>query len=393
MGHHHHHHHHHHSSGHIDDDDKHMLEMLKTPLYESHMAANAKMVDFSGWSMPINYGSQIQEHNNVREDCGIFDVSHMLAVDIQGSEAEKFLRYLLANDVAKLQENKAQYGCMLNHDAGIVDDLITYKVTDEHFRIVVNAGNRESDVAWFNQNAQNFDVAITPQTDLAIVAVQGPKAVAVIKRVVTKEIATEIEALLPFSFKFFSKWMVARTGYTGEDGFEVILPATQVKKFWDSLLENGAQPAGLGARDTLRLEAGMHLYGADMDTSTTPLERGLGWSVDLSDEHRDFIGKKAYFAKKAQGVDTKWVGVVLKTKGVLRAGQEIDFDNGEKGYITSGSFSPTLKVAIGLAYVPKQADNPVVNIRGKELEVELVKPKFVKNGKSLIYPYDVPDYA
>ncbi|ABI82461.1 glycine cleavage system aminomethyltransferase GcvT [Francisella tularensis] len=358
--------------------------MLKTPLYESHIAANAKMIDFSGWSMPINYGSQIQEHNNVREDCGIFDVSHMLAVDIQGSEAEKFLRYLLANDVAKLQENKAQYGCMLNHDAGIVDDLITYKVTDEHFRIVVNAGNRESDVAWFNQNAQNFDVAITPQTDLAIVAVQGPKAVAVIKRVVTKEIAAEIEALLPFSFKFFSKWMVARTGYTGEDGFEVILPATQVKKFWDSLLENGAQPAGLGARDTLRLEAGMHLYGADMDTSTTPLERGLGWSVDLSDEHRDFIGKKAYLAKKAQGVDTKWVGVVLKTKGVLRAGQEIDFDNGEKGYITSGSFSPTLKVAIGLAYVPKQADNPVVNIRGKELEVELVKPKFVKNGKSLI---------
>ena len=358
--------------------------MLKTPLYESHIAANAKMVDFSGWSMPIKYGSQIQEHNNVREDCGIFDVSHMLAVDIQGSEAEKFLRHLLANDVAKLQENKAQYGCMLNHNAGIVDDLITYKVDAEHFRIVVNASNRESDVAWFSENAKDFDVTITPQTDLAIVAVQGPKAVKVLKRVVTKEIATEIETLKPFSFKFFSKWMIARTGYTGEDGFEVILPAAQVKKFWNSLLENGAKPAGLGARDTLRLEAGMHLYGADMDTSTTPLERGLGWSVDLSDQHRDFIGKKAYLTKKIQGVDTKWVGVVLKAKGVLRAGQEIDFDNGEKGYITSGSFSPTLKVAIALAYVPKQANNPVVNIRGKELEVELVKPKFVKNAKSLI---------
>lgn len=358
--------------------------MLKTPLYESHIAANAKMVDFSGWSMPIKYGSQIQEHNNVREDCGIFDVSHMLTVDIQGFEAENFLRHLLANDVAKLQENKAQYGCMLNHHAGIVDDLITYKVNAEHFRIVVNAGNRESDVAWFSENAKDFDVTIAPQTDLAIVAVQGPKAVEVFKRVVTKEIATEIETLNPFSFKFFSKWMIARTGYTGEDGFEVILPAAQVKKFWNSLLENGAKPAGLGARNTLRLEAGMHLYGADMDTSTTPLERGLGWSIDLSDQHRDFIGKKAYLTKKIQGVDTKWVGVVLKVKGVLRAGQEIDFDNGKKGYITSGSFSPTLKVAIALAYVPKQANNPVVNIRGKELEVELVKPKFVKNGKSLI---------
>ncbi|KFJ43957.1 glycine cleavage system aminomethyltransferase GcvT [Francisella philomiragia] len=358
--------------------------MLKTPLYESHLAANAKMVDFSGWSMPINYGSQIQEHNNVRENCGVFDVSHMLAVDIQGKDAEKFLRHILANDVAKLEAGKAQYGCMLNHEAGIVDDLITYKIDSENFRIVVNAGNRESDVAWFRENSQDLDVKITPQQNLAIVAVQGPKAVEIVKHTVTTEVAEEIAKLKPFTFKFFSNWMFARTGYTGEDGFEIMLPADQVADFWDNLLENGAEPAGLGARDTLRLEAGMHLYGSDMNTTTTPLERGLGWSVDLSDENRDFIGKKAYLTKKSHGITTKWTGVVLKSKGVLRAGQEIDFDNGEKGYITSGSFSPTLKVAIALAYVPKEGANPIVNIRGKELVVELVKAKFVKNGQSLI---------
>lgn len=358
--------------------------MIKTPLFDSHIAANAKMVDFSGWSMPINYGSQIQEHNNVRENCGVFDVSHMLAVDIKGKDAAKFLRFVLASDVAKLIDGKAMYGCMLNHEAGIVDDLITYKVNSEHFRIVVNAGNRESDVAWFVDNSKDFDVEITAQKDLAIVAVQGPKAIEIVKHSVVKEIAEELDHLSPFSFKFFSRWMFARTGYTGEDGFEIMLPADEVVAFWSSLLENGAQPAGLGARDTLRLEAGMHLYGSDMNTETTPLERGLGWSVDLSDEGRNFVGKKAFLAKKAEGINTKWAGVVLKSKGVLRAGQEIDFDNGEKGYITSGTFSPTLKVAIALAYVPKQGENPIVNIRGKKLEVEIIRPRFVKNGESLI---------
>jgi aminomethyltransferase len=358
--------------------------MLKTPLYEAHVAANAKMVDFSGWSMPINYGSQIQEHNNVRENCGVFDVSHMLAVDIKGKDAEKFLRHMLANDVAKLLSNKAQYGCMLNHEAGIVDDLITYKIDEENFRIVVNAGNRESDVAWFRENAKGFDVEITPQEDLAIVAVQGPKAAQIVEHVVTSEIAEQLDHLKPFSFKFFSRWMFARTGYTGEDGFEIMLPADQAIDFWNNLLKHGATPAGLGARDTLRLEAGMHLYGSDMDSSTTPLERGLSWSVDLSDEDRDFVGKKALLARKAKGITTKWAGIILRSKGVLRSGQEIVLDNGEKGYITSGSFSPTLKIAIALAYVPKQGANPKVNIRGKELDVEIVKPRFVKNGKSLV---------
>ena len=267
--------------------------MFKTPLFEAHVAANAKMVDFSGWSMPINYGSQIQEHNNVRESCGVFDVSHMLAVDIKGHDAEKFLRHILANDVAKLVSSKAQYGCMLNHEAGIVDDLITYKIDSESFRIVVNAGNRESDVAWFRENAKNFAVEIIPQEGLAIVAVQGPNAAKVVEHVVTSEIAEQLDELKPFSFKFFSKWMFARTGYTGEDGFEIMLPADQVIDFWNSLLKHGATPTGLGARDTLRLEAGMHLYGSDMNSSTTPLERGLGWSVDLSDEDRKLYRQKS----------------------------------------------------------------------------------------------------
>ncbi|QIV95904.1 aminomethyltransferase [Allofrancisella inopinata] len=358
--------------------------MLKTPLYMCHLAANAKMVDFSGWSMPINYGSQIQEHNNVRENCGLFDVSHMFAVDIKGQDAEAFLRYLLANDVAKLGSNQAQYGCMLNHEAGIVDDLITYKVDSEHFRIVVNAGNRESDVAWFRKNAKNFDVNIAPQEDLAIVAVQGPKAADVVKQALSTDIAGKVLDLKPFTFSMFDKWMFARTGYTGEDGFEIILPAGNAVEFWNKLISLGASPAGLGARDTLRLEAGMHLYGSDMNINTTPLERGLSWSVDLSDELRNFIGKKAFLATKAKGIDTKWVGIVLRSKGVLRAAQEIVFDNGKTGYITSGSFSPTLKIAIALAYIPKDGGNPKVNIRGKLLEVEVVKPRFVKNGKSLI---------
>lgn len=358
--------------------------MLKTPLYDCHVNASARMVDFSGWSMPINYGSQIKEHELVRTSCGIFDVSHMLAVDIEGRDAENFLRNILANDVKKLQVNHALYGCMLNDDACIIDDLITYKVADNHFRIVINAGNRESDVAWFRENSKDFDVAITTCEDSAIIAVQGPNAKDIVAKSVGSSISSELVELKPFSFKLDGEWMYARTGYTGEDGFEIILPQSKAVDFWNTLLENGAEPAGLGARDTLRLEAGMHLYGQDMNTQTTPLERGLGWSVDLSDEDREFNGKKAYLAKKAQGVKTKWTGVVLHSKGVLRAGQEIDFDNGEKGYITSGSFSPSLKVAIALAYIPKEGTNPKVNIRGKELDVEVTKPRFVKNGKSLL---------
>ena len=358
--------------------------MLKTPLYDCHVVANARMVDFSGWSMPINYGSQIKEHENVRTNCGIFDVSHMLAVDIKGEDAESFLRSILANDVKKLEKNHAQYGCMLNHDAGIIDDLITYKVDDNHFRIVINAGNRDSDVEWFRQNDTDFAVDITACGDSAIVAVQGPNAEAIVNKAIDGRIEDRLTNLTPFSFLIEGEWMYARTGYTGEDGFEIMLPQNEVVDFWNKLIENGAEPAGLGARDTLRLEAGMHLYGQDMNTQTTPLERGLGWSVDLSDETREFIGKKAYLAKKVDGLKTKWAGIVLHSKGVLRAGQEIGFDNGEKGYITSGSFSPSLKVAIALAYIPKKGGNPKVNIRGKELEVEVTKPRFVKNGKSLL---------
>ena len=358
--------------------------MLKTPLFDCHLSANAKMVDFSGWNMPINYGSQLQEHNCVRNNCGIFDVSHMLGVDIYGSQAEEFLRHVLACDVVKLKVNSAQYGCMLNHDAGIIDDLITYRVGSDSFRIVINAGNRESDVAWFRENSKNFDVMLSTLENLAIVAVQGPNAVEVVSKSVPCNISAEVKSLKPFTFKQSGDWFFARTGYTGEDGFEIMMPGNEAVDFWNKILSNGGEPVGLGARDTLRLEAGMHLYGSDMNDSTTPLERGLGWSVDLSDETRDFIGKKRYLELKTQGVSTKWAGVVLREKGILRSGQEISFDNGSIGYITSGSFSPTLGLAIGLAYIPKVGSNPQVNIRKKLLEIEVVKPRFVKNNKSLI---------
>lgn len=358
--------------------------MFTTPLYNCHLSANAKMVDFSGWQMPINYGSQLQEHNSVRNNCGIFDVSHMLAVDIIGSQAEDFLRYILACDVIKLKSNSAQYGCMLNNEAGIIDDLITYKISNNYFRIVINAGNRVSDVEWFRENASKFDVSITTLDDLAIVAVQGPNAIDVVCKSVSKNIANDLESLKPFTFKQDREWFFARTGYTGEDGFEIMMPADQSIEFWNKILSNGAEPVGLGARDTLRLEAGMHLYGSDMNSTTTPLERGLGWSVDLSDESRDFIGKESLLEFKSNGVSTKWAGVVLREKGILRSGQEIVFDNGSIGYITSGSFSPTLGFAVGLAYIPKTGSNPKVTIRKKQLEIELVKPRFVKNNKSLI---------
>ncbi|MFC4892179.1 glycine cleavage system aminomethyltransferase GcvT [Pseudofrancisella aestuarii] len=358
--------------------------MLKTVLHDTHVSSGAKMVDFSGWEMPINYGSQIAEHNSVREACGIFDVSHMLALDIVGKDTSDFLRYLLANHINKVQANEAQYGCMLNADGGIVDDLIVYKINDNFFRLVINAGNRASDFEWIKQNSSGYDVEITPKENLAIIAVQGPKASEVLSKTLDKAVSERVLSLNPFNFLFHDEWMFARTGYTGEDGFEIAVPRDEAVSFWNDLVANGANPCGLGARDTLRLEAGMHLYGSDMNTSTSPLDRGLGWSVDLKDENRDFIGKSAVLKRKAEGVDTKWVGVVLKSKGVLRAGQQIVFDNGGVGFITSGSFSPTLKYSIALAYVPKEANNPQVVIRDKHLPVEIVKPKFVKNGKSLI---------
>ena len=352
----------------------------QTPLYEAHIAAGARMVDFGGWEMPINYGSQIEEHHKVRNSAGMFDVSHMTVVDILGSQARQFLSYLLANDVAKLQTSgKALYSCMLNDEGGILDDLITYFMDETFFRMVVNAATHDKDLAWINQQSQAFDVEVKERPELAMIAVQGPGARDAVLALLPESEALIAAELKPFNASQIGGLFIARTGYTGEDGFEISLPAESAVRLWDQLLLAGVAPCGLGARDTLRLEAGMNLYGQDMDESVSPLESALGWTVAMKDE-REFIGKQALLEQKERGVDRQLIGLVLKDRGVLRPGQRVITDAGE-GVTTSGSYSPTLEKAIAFARIPKTAASTCqVDIRGKLLECAIVKPPFARNG-------------
>lgn len=358
-----------------------MPAALRTPLYQSHIDAGARMVDFGGWEMPINYGSQIDEHNKVRQAAGMFDVSHMTVVDIKGADTRAFLGYLLANDVAKLTTpGRALYSCMLNKQGGILDDLITYFLKDTFFRLVVNAATHDKDMAWINLQARDFNVEVDEQTQLAMVAVQGPDARRIVLELLPEADAARAGALKPFNALQLGDLFIARTGYTGEDGFEVTLPADVVVEFWNKCLAAGVVPCGLGARDTLRLEAGMNLYGQDMDESVTPWQSALGWTLAIEDE-RKFIGKKALLKQKTEGVENKLAGIVLQGRGVLRPGQKIVTAEGE-GIITSGSFSPTLQKAIGLARIPsKSQGNCQVDIRGKLLDCRIVRPPFVRNGE------------
>lgn len=355
----------------------------QTPLFQAHIDSNAKMVEFCGWELPIHYGSLTDEHHVVRQSAGMFDVSHMLAIDISGSGSRDFLRYLLANDIDKAAVGKAMYSCMLNEQGGIIDDLIIYYLQENVYRIIVNAGNRECDIAWMQQQATHYDVNLTPSPDLAIIAVQGPQALAKIQQSFTTDIRKKIAALKPFTVIDDERWMLARTGYTGEDGYELMMPADQANDAWQKLLSNGVQPCGLGARDTLRLEAGMNLHGNDMDDTITPYESALRWTVKLSDQ-RDFIGKQALIDQEAAGIRRKLVGVLLQGKGVLRHGQVIHDQNGQQGMITSGTFSPTIKQAIGLASVANSAQSLMVTIRNKQLPLKMVNTPFVRKGKILI---------
>ncbi|MHB1331936.1 MAG: glycine cleavage system aminomethyltransferase GcvT [Sulfuriferula sp.] len=357
--------------------------MLKqTPLNAAHRSMGAKMVDFGGWDMPVNYGSQIDEHHQVRADAGMFDVCHMLVVDVKGANVRGFLRKLVANNVDKLKlPGKALYSCMLNPEGGVIDDLIIYFMTEDWFRIVVNAGTAEKDVAWMQKQAEGRGLAITPRRDLAMIAVQGPNARARVWAAIPGAQA-ETEELKPFNAVAFQKYFIARTGYTGEDGFEVILPTTDAQAFWHLLAKLGVKPIGLGARDTLRLEAGMNLYGQDMDETTNPLESGLAWTVDLNSE-RDFIGKPAL---QSRDINQQLVGLLLLDKGVLRAHQQVHTANGV-GEITSGSFSPTLQQSIALARIPlgiAPGTEVEVQIRDKNLKAKIVNYPFVRNGKALV---------
>lgn len=351
-----------------------------TPLYNAHIAAGARMVDFGGWEMPINYGSQIEEHNKVRQAAGMFDVSHMTVVDINGAQARHFLRYLLANDVAKLQTpGRAFYTCMLNEEGGIVDDLITTFLDETFFRMVVNAATHDKDLAWINLQAKAFDVVVEERPELAMIAVQGPLARETVLALLPENDASAAAEMKPFNAGQFGDLFISRTGYTGEDGFEISLPAEAAVVLWDQLLAAGVAPCGLGARDTLRLEAGMNLYGQDMDESVTPLESALGWTVALKDD-RVFIGRETLLEQKAHGLEKKLVGLVLEGRGVLRPGQRVITQAGE-GVTTSGSFSPTLQKAIAFARIPQSASETCqVDIRGKLLDCRIVRPPFARNG-------------
>jgi len=358
----------------------------KTPLYEKHCQAGGKMVDFAGWDMPINYGSQIEEHHQVRQDAGMFDVSHMTVLDLNGSSVKPFLQYLLANDVAKLKTaGKALYSCMLNAQGGVIDDLIVYYMTDDWFRMVVNAGTRDKDIAWITKQAEPFNVAVQVRDDVAMIAVQGPNARHKAQAALPPDVAAQAAELKKFVGAAVGDWFVARTGYTGEDGFEIMVPEAQAESFWDALIEAGVKPCGLGARDTLRLEAGMNLYGTDMDESISPLIAGLGWTIAWEPAERNFIGRAPIEAEKNAGVKYRWAGILLTGKGVLRNHTKVVVEGVGEGEVTSGTFSPTLKQAIGLARVPANAgDSCSVEIRGKLLSAKIVKPVFVRDGQSCI---------
>lgn len=354
----------------------------KTPLYECHVKANAKIVDFAGWDMPLHYGSQIQEHHQVRQDAGIFDVSHMTIVDLARKEVPNFLRYLLANNIDRLPDGKGLYTCMLNEDGGIIDDLIAYKINDEYYRLIVNSGTREKDLAWLNKQVANFDVVLTPRDDLAMLALQGPQTREKMTKLFKAEDLQKLLELKSFECATIGDYFVARTGYTGEDGFEIILPEKKAIEFWDNVLNATFKPCGLGARDTLRLEAGLNLYGSDMDEKVTPFESNLAWTVVLEPKERDFIGRNALENQLQSGVKQSLVGLVLETQGVLRNHQKVILDDSSEGEITSGSFSPTLGKGIALARIPANAPHECfVEIRGKHVPAHVVKPPFVKKGK------------
>lgn len=359
----------------------------RTPIYPLHLEAGAKIVDFAGWDMPIHYGSQIEEHHAVRQHVGVCDVSHMTVLDLSGDDVTAYLRHLVCNDVARLTETgDALYTGMLDESGGVLDDLIIYRQADG-YRIVVNCATRDKDLAWMNAQAAAFNVGITHRTDLAILAVQGPESLGIVKRIVP-DAAALIDTLKPFKSDWCGDWFIARTGYTGEVGLEVILPGDAAVQFWKDLVAEGVRPVGLGARDTLRLEAGMNLYGNDMDESVTPLESNMAFTVVLDDD-REFVGSDALRAQKADGVKRHLVGLVMKQRGVLRAHYEIFDGDNRVGEITSGAFSPTLQHGIALARLEGKPEGPLtVEIRGKKLPVFRVKVPFVRNGKQVYKPID-----
>ena len=352
--------------------------MNKTPLHNAHIQLGAKMVNFSNWEMPISYSSLIKEHNAVRNAAGIFDVSHMSVFDFDGGNQIAFFKKIFANDIKKIyKDNKAIYGALLNEEGGILDDLIIYHANNK-FRLVSNCSTREQNKQWLEKHAVEFGVKVMERSDMGILAIQGPDALNKIMEI--KEIDAQVNTLPSFGCMFEGDKLYARTGYTGEDGLELIVPTQDINHLWDQALELGCTPIGLGARDTLRLEAGLNLYGNDMTINNHPYESNLGWTIDMSDENREFIGKNALLSID-QSKSQKIVGIILQDKGVLRSGYEITHEQG-KGVVLSGSYSPTLQSSIGLARVDQgYKENGKVMIRNKVLNIDFVSPRFLGQGK------------
>lgn len=363
----------------------------QTPLYQQHVLCGARMVDFHGWMMPLHYGSQIDEHHAVRRDAGMFDVSHMTIVDFHGCRTREFLRYLLANDVAKLTiPGKALYSAMLTASGNVIDDLIVYFLSDNYFRMVVNSATREKDLAWIRQQAQAYNLEITVRDDLSLIAVQGPQAKAKAATLFTAAQRQVVADMKPFFGVQSADLFIATTGYTGESGYEIALPNEQAADLWQGLLAAGVKPCGLGARDTLRLEAGMNLYGQEMDESISPLAANMDWTIAWQPDDRQFIGRDALTLQREKGTE-QLVGLVMTAKGVLRNGQQVRFADAigeeKEGIITSGTFSPTLGYSIALARVPDGiGKTAIVQMRNREMPVTVTKPVFVRNGKAVVTP-------
>lgn len=356
----------------------------RTPFYDLHVAAHAKMVDFSGWMMPLHYGSQIEEHHHVRQKVGFFDVSHMGVVDIKGLDATAYLAHLLANNVQRLAPGKALYTCMLNESGGVIDDLIVYKITDEYYRVVVNAGTREKDIHWMRSQMGEYRMTLEECQGVAMIAIQGPLSASILEHCLPKAVAALAAALKPFHFVSQDDWFVARTGYTGEDGFEIIFNERDVPVVWHRLQHAGVAPCGLGARDTLRLEAGLNLYGQDMDEKTSPLEANLSWTVAFEPQERQFIGRAALETQKREGITHQLMGVVLTGGGVIRHDQVVVLPDHQHGVITSGGFSPTLNQSIGFARMPvTEATNCEIEIRQKRIPAAIIPLPFVRRGKKM----------
>ena len=366
----------------------------QTVLYSRHVEAGARIVDFGGWDMPVQYQSLMDEHHAVRQHAGMFDVSHMTILDVSGPDAERWLRYLLANDVARMQVGQALYSAMLNHEGGVVDDLILYRRPDASYRLITNCATRAKDLAWMETHRAGYDIDITEQTGLAIIAVQGPAALTTVTELLARRGATaeaaELAKLKPFFSLEFGSWFLSRTGYTGENGLEILLPNDDAPALWDDLVAAGVQPVGLGARDTLRLEAGLNLYGHEMDETVSPLSANMGWTIAWEPADRDFIGRTAVEQARqafADGQLPVLAGLVLEERGVLREGLRVEctLSDGSRvdGVLTSGTFSPTLKHSIALARIPADAQSCAVEMRGKLVPVRRVQPGFVRQGKRI----------